>query len=805
MPTAQPECAAGRVVFQIFLVIFVFSSLFATATSFTATPASVNFGNVTIGQSSATVQVAIINNGTALTLTAISSTGPFPVSSPPALPMTWATGQTITVNVTFVPAVAGSIHGNLVVITTGTKGNSSFLVPLSGIALTTTPSAQISPVQVAFKAVIAGSSSPPQQVTILNTGPTTVSVTAVAAAAPFMVTGFSSGQSLVPGQSTIVTTGFAPKTAGTFSGSLNVTYDSLPQGTAPMSGRGLPIVPFQISPLALAFGYQNVNIPNPGSKIVTVTNPSTVAYNLTSVTAPAPFAVSGLKFPLAVNPGQSVTIPVSFNPSGAGAYGASLTLITDTQGTLKIPLTGSGIISPCNATTGYCATTSNLLIVPSPLPVLPSANGIFNDPDFGSRILRVTDSHTADNMNVCLSFVMSPPSCALRSWQTPSGAESNTWNADSSKFYIMMNGNSRVAIYDFNASTLSATPDPVNDAGATSLINMAGSEPSWSYGNPNIIYGFHTQYDHTLQQYDFSQHAYTKLLNLDTDCPGLALLKTDTNQTGISNSFDDNRIVFRAGGSTQNDERIVGVWDRYKGCAWYDVKNNVAGGTWGIHCTGCVPRTSQEQAAITGSHNARISRDGKVLHIVINGANVGNLFWVLDATTPSTAFIPCLDCQGHTSFGYQHLADGGGYTGSYWRTHIAANPTSHIINQALRLDQDDQHNSWHNDRVGANIPFFADSYINLPTVAGTSTILLPEEQEVMGIATDGSNQIWRFAHNRSWCGDNTTCQFWWSPRGNVSQDGRYFMFTSNMEQSLGLDLGSPKQLLRTDVFVVELK
>ncbi len=805
MPTAQPECAAGRVVFQIFLVIFVFSSLFATATSFTATPASVNFGNVTIGQSSGTVQVAIINNGTALTLTAISSTGPFPVSSPPALPMTWATGQTITMNVNFVPAVVGSIHGNLVVITTTTKGNSSFLVPLSGTALTTTPSAQISPVQVAFKAVIAGSSSPPQQVTILNTGPTTISVTAVKAPAPFLVTGFSSGQSLGAGQSTVVTAGFAPKTAGTFSGSLSVTYDTLPQGTAPLSGRGLPIVPFQISPLALAFGYQNVNIPNPGSKIVTVTNPSKVPYNLTSVTAPAPFAVSGVKFPIAVNPGQSVTIPVSFNPSGAGAYGASLTLITDTQGTLKIPLTGSGIISPCNATTGYCATTSNLLILPSPLPVLPSANGIFIDPDFGSRILRVTDSHTADNMNVCLSFVLSPPSCALRSWETPSGAESNTWNADSSKFYVMMNGNSRVAVYDFNAATLSATPDPVNDAGATSLINLGGSEPSWSHSNPNILYGFHAQFDHTLQQYDFSQQAYSKLLNLDTDCPGLNLAKNDTNATGMSNSFDDNRVVFRAGGQTQNDERFVGVWDRYKGCAWYDVKNDVAGGTWGIHCTGCLGYTAAQKAAITGSHNARISRDGKVLHIVVNGAPIGNLFWVLDATTPGAAFVQCVDCGGHTSFGYDHLADCCGFTGYYWRTHMALDPPDTIVNLAPRLDNDDQHISWNNARQGANLPFIADSYINLTTVLATSTITQPDQAEILGIATDGSNQIWRFAHNRSWCGDNTTCQFWWSPRGNVSQDGRYFMFTSNMEQSLGLDLGSPKQLLRTDVFVVELK
>jgi len=44
--------------------------------------------------------------------------------------------------------------------------------------------------------------------------------------------------------------------------------------------------------------------------------------------------------------------------------------------------------------------------------------------------------------------------------------------------------------------------------------------------------------------------------------------------------------------------------------------------------------------------------------------------------------------------------------------------------------------------------------------------------------------------------------FWDTPRGNVSQDGRFFMFTSNWDSTLGKDQsGQPRQ----DVFIVRLE
>jgi hypothetical protein len=43
--------------------------------------------------------------------------------------------------------------------------------------------------------------------------------------------------------------------------------------------------------------------------------------------------------------------------------------------------------------------------------------------------------------------------------------------------------------------------------------------------------------------------------------------------------------------------------------------------------------------------------------------------------------------------------------------------------------------------------------------------------------------------------------FWDTPRGNVSQDGMFFMFTSNWEDSVGKDRAGR---FRQDVFIVKL-
>jgi hypothetical protein len=72
-----------------------------------------------------------------------------------------------------------------------------------------------------------------------------------------------------------------------------------------------------------------------------------------------------------------------------------------------------------------------------------------------------------------------------------------------------------------------------------------------------------------------------------------------------------------------------------------------------------------------------------------------------------------------------------------------------------------------------------------------NAVLRAWDGEIICAAMDGSSNVWRFAHHRS-----RIASFWDQPRANVSQDGRFVLFTSNWEQTLGVR--------RQDAFIVEL-
>jgi hypothetical protein len=86
------------------------------------------------------------------------------------------------------------------------------------------------------------------------------------------------------------------------------------------------------------------------------------------------------------------------------------------------------------------------------------------------------------------------------------------------------------------------------------------------------------------------------------------------------------------------------------------------------------------------------------------------------------------------------------------------------------------------------------------------------DDEIIGIQTAGGigGIVWRFAHHRSLVASDTvptTPYFWYEPIANVSPDGKWVLFTSNWEKTLGRDSSNDSSgagTFRQDVFVVQL-
>ena len=66
------------------------------------------------------------------------------------------------------------------------------------------------------------------------------------------------------------------------------------------------------------------------------------------------------------------------------------------------------------------------------------------------------------------------------------------------------------------------------------------------------------------------------------------------------------------------------------------------------------------------------------------------------------------------------------------------------------------------------------------------------DDEIIGIETTngGGGNVWRFAHHRSnVVSDNNPAglYFWYQAIANFSPDGKWVLFTSNWEKTLGID------------------
>lgn len=95
------------------------------------------------------------------------------------------------------------------------------------------------------------------------------------------------------------------------------------------------------TPSSLGFGSQVLN--SAATLTVKITNTGSAAVSITQDTiAGSGFSV-GVTTPINLNAGQSVSVPVVFNPGAAGTVNGSLTLTSNGKSVLSVPLTGTGL------------------------------------------------------------------------------------------------------------------------------------------------------------------------------------------------------------------------------------------------------------------------------------------------------------------------------------------------------------------------------------------------------------------------------------------------------------------------------
>jgi hypothetical protein len=109
-----------------------------------------------------------------------------------------------------------------------------------------------------------------------------------------------------------------------------------------LGGAGVPTL--TVNATTITFGDVDLNTPATQSVTLTSTGTAAVTVSGASVTGSG-FTVSGASFPLTLNPNQTATLTVQFDPTVAGAATGTLTIVSNssTNPAAVISLTGTGV------------------------------------------------------------------------------------------------------------------------------------------------------------------------------------------------------------------------------------------------------------------------------------------------------------------------------------------------------------------------------------------------------------------------------------------------------------------------------
>jgi hypothetical protein len=419
------------------------------------------------------------------------------------------------------------------------------------------------------------------------------------------------------------------------------------------------------------------------------------------------------------------------------------------------------------------AVTNQLIYQETPMPP-PPRNVVFADPDFGSSMVRATDENT--NFKALGTFL-----------RTEGSGYSNEWSADTKKFYVLGLGGQDL-VFAFDPLTMAISSLPQANSGQGLLLPLRPG-PSFSFVDPDLIYGTHDPDPLTIVSYRFSSGVSTPIIDTRT-CglqPTLGTGPHVISDDDVSLSKDDNRISISEGGPEFGQDMFVVVYDKVLGCRWYNTQTGQIGGQWG-----------PSGAATIGNdyliRHARLARSGNYVRIATD-----SLAWYIwDLATLTVVSCP-LDCGGYGAVGYNSYVSDPGKLDDMNIVKLPFSDPSQITPLVYPLPStgwgEPPHFTWSNVDVNDSTPVCASTY----SYYGYWTIDEPFAGEIFCVETDGlASTVWRFAHNRAIF---VKPYFHTQPLGSVSLEGRFFLFTSDWDAQLGVGTdGTP----RSDVFIVKL-
>jgi hypothetical protein len=254
------------------------------------------------------------------------------------LPTTLTAGQSVDVNITFTPKIAGWSGGTIRFYSNASNPTLTLQAGGTGV---TSEAMTASPAVLSFGSVSTGGRAT-LPVTITNQRSWNVTLSGIQTTGNgFSESGGTFPMTLSAGQSVTLNVTFAPQSAGEVGGSVFLYGPGL---VVPLTGNGTAITVGQlvVAPAPLNFG--NVTVGNSATELMSVTATGGSVTISSASSGNSQFALEGATFPLTLAAGQSVTYDVAFAPQNTGVDSGSLSFASNASNPLVVEsLSGTGL------------------------------------------------------------------------------------------------------------------------------------------------------------------------------------------------------------------------------------------------------------------------------------------------------------------------------------------------------------------------------------------------------------------------------------------------------------------------------
>ena len=358
------------------------------------------------------------------------------------------------------------------------------------------PSVQVSPGSLTFGNIMVAVVSASQTATMVNTGSSSVNVTAVSATGDFSQTN-NCPSTLAPAAACTFLVYFTPTQTGARTGTLSITTSaSSTAQTVSLSGTGVGIAA-QVAPSSLTFASQPVGMPSAPQSLV-LSNVGTTPFNFTGVLLTGDFSQTS-NCPATLAAGASCTFQVVFTPTAAGTRKGTVAITTTAPNTLStVSLMGTGASNTAQVSpSGLTFVSQTVGTTSASQPVTLSDSG------FGAlTISSITASGNFAETNNCGSTVAANSSCTINVTFSPTASgpltgtltiTDNSGGVAGSTQKVSLQGTGSVATASFfslvlgfpnqaPATTSAPMTETVTNTGAVNLaistVTLGGLNPS---------------------------------------------------------------------------------------------------------------------------------------------------------------------------------------------------------------------------------------------------------------------------------------------------------------------------------------